>query len=117
MPGYGVWPFTPPEVASEFFTNGVTPDKYIGTMFGTSGLSRDQIAEFIFETMLLKETLYERIAHRSLSPRKLIVPDRGIFDLRYPGYCRREVFDFLIEKHGIDWGRYRAVLHMVTAAK
>ena len=110
MPGYGVLPLIVPEVATDFLTNGIVPSRH--------GLTNAQFQELIFKEQLHREALYEHYALRSGAQKVLMLHDRAILDAL--GYCPHEVFEMILERHGLDkekvFDRYKAILHMVTAA-
>lgn len=108
---YGITPFVVPEIPTEFILCGITP--------GANGFSREQFQEFLFGEVLRREALYARMASFSSAKRKVILCDRGLFDIR--AYTDPKLFKFWLERYGLRLipardERYQAVFHLVSAA-
>ena len=106
--GYSV--LTPPEVATELFTNGVS--------IGGTGLSLKDFQRQALLMQLERENRYLEMARRFKNPKCIVLTDRGCCD--NAAYLPPGKFEKLIREMGLKKMelllRYKSVHHLVTAA-
>ncbi|MBI2637298.1 MAG: ATP-binding protein, partial [Candidatus Sungbacteria bacterium] len=106
--GYSV--LTPPEVATELFTNGAA--------IGGLGLSPGDFQEQVLLMQLERENRYLEIAKRLKNPKCIVLTDRGCLD--GDAYMPPGEFAKLIRGMGLGryelLSRYKSAHHLVTAA-
>lgn len=114
MASFGVTVLVVPELATELFTNGVSP----AVLSADSDLWRSLQSEMIV-AQISHEDVYARLAQLVPGP-VLVVTDRGTKDGE--AYIGKEAFDGIL--HDLDLTqakvrdeRYQAVFHLVSAAR
>lgn len=115
LAAYGVRVFVVPELATELFSNGIS----------VAELAKDPVKWRALQAAMAKaqiqrEDYWEEVALLSNDPLMLMICDRGIMD--QAAFIDRDVFDGVLHDLRLSQAevtdeRYRAVFHMVTAAR
>lgn len=105
----GMKVFWVPESATECILNGIAPGEDISVI---------DFQELVLDKQLAKEALYEKAASFYNPDKTIIFYDRGIMDAQ--AYVGKDMFEEILRQRGIlvsdVFGRYDAVLHLVSAA-
>ena len=105
--GYHI--FTVSEAATSLILNGIKPSENV---------SMDDFQEFIIDTQLANERIYEEVTKYYDPSKIIIIYDRGIMD--GSAYVSKASFENLLKRKGLTvsdvLARFDAVFHLVTAA-